>query len=201
MNESFIPSKDELEDYIKSEYSRTRTSSTQADIVDYCLKMDADYVEDQKVKTSEILNNVEGARRSHVKNLVNKVGLLKEIKPQGNDNFFWHGRLGETYYSLSEAEIQDIETDINNFLNHVERDSELREFVAEELEVSPTIREIRNCLPRDELNDLVQKFDGLVKKIKRESNVEPSEHGYEEMGWRRKSNRYQVTSAIEEVRG
>lgn len=199
MRDSYVPSQDEIEDYINSEYPRTRTSSTQAQIVDYCLKRNADYVEEQKVTTSDILNNVDGASRNHVKNLVNKVGLLKEIKPQGNDNFFWHGRLEETYYSLSQAQIEEIQQDINNFLNHIETNADLRQFVAEELETSPTVEHIRAQLPSEDLNDLVQKFDRLVKKIKRETSVEPSEHGYEEMGWRRQANRYQVTSAIQEV--
>lgn len=199
MENSRIPSKSEIVDYIKSKYPRTRTADQQAEMVIHSLKSDADYLEDRKITTTELLDNVDSARRGQIENLVEKVGLFKEFKPEGNDRFFYHGRLGENYYSLSQANVDEVKQDIENFLLHCRQDSDVKEFVSDELNVESTVEAIRSKLWRDDFNDLVQEFDSVVKKIQRNTDVNPSEHGYDRMGWRRRANRYQVTSQIEEV--
>jgi len=65
--------------------------------------------------------------------------------------------------------------------------------------VASTVEKIRNKLPSDDLNEPVQTFDKIVKRIRNETNVDPKDCGYEEMDWRRKANQYMVTPQIQEV--
>lgn len=199
MNDSRLPSKGDLVDYIESQYPRTRTASAQADVVLHCLKSDAYYASDSTVTTTELLNDVDGATRSVLSNLEDEVGLLDKYKPQGNDSFFVHKRLGETYYSPSNVDMEEIRKDVENLLNHCQENSELREFVADQLGCRATVESIRADLVSDDFDELTKKFDKVVKRIKRKTDVDPRAHGYDEMGWRTRPNRYEVTRAIENV--
>lgn len=194
-----IPSEEDLIDYIKSEYPRTRTAREQARIVRYILKRGGRPGE-KRITTTDILDDVPGATRTHIDNLVEKVGLLEKFKPQGSDSFFYYERLDKTYFSPSQVDPDEVRTDVELLISECQDVSEVREFVADELGASERIDEIQGALTAGAFDELVKRFNDIVTKLDR-SSVQQADYGYGRMGWRSRPNRFQATPAVNEVGG
>lgn len=191
-----LPRKEKIVDFIKEKYPKTRTAEEQAEIVLYLGEKDVcgDGRDDKTLTTSEILDNVPGTTKTHLENLVYKVGLVRKFEPKGNDNFFTHIRRDKNYYSVSEAK-SDKEKFFRDFellLQECRDSKDVKKFVAEELGISPEIRRMKGKLTKGTFQEKVARFDGLVRKLKR-SKTELGDYGYGRMGWRSTPHRYQLS--------
>lgn len=184
-------SKKHIVDHVDNVKPKNRSSTKQAEVVEFLDQKGASPNTPDPVRTRVILDNVQSATRTVVKNLV-KVGLVEEITPPGSGRYVYHERLGERLYSDIGSAVKEEQS---RLIKHINSDPQIRKVVADALNVQPS-----NVISRLKQGDTLAQMSTLdyaVMKIERNQNVNKGKYG--RMGWRRASNKYRLTQKGEQL--
>jgi hypothetical protein len=186
-----LMSREELIELIEEQCPRLRTAPAMADVVIYVHKAGGN------VSTSEIKENVEGATDTVIRNAVEKVPLLEKFKPTGGKNFFLHARVDQIYFSpseITEEGYRSMKQDLEMLLEDARSDPEKLDLLADKFGSDATFRGVEekamNAFKSDPL-DCMQTAGDAIQTIKQSRQFERN-GDYDEMGWRRRPNRYGV---------
>ncbi|WP_423745128.1 hypothetical protein V5735_03625 (plasmid) [Haladaptatus sp. SPP-AMP-3] len=179
-------SKKHIKKRIDNANPRNRSSTKQAEVVEYLYKQGASPSTTDPVRTREILDNVPSTTRTHVKNLV-KGGLATEITPTGSSNFVYHERLDQYLYTDIGPAVQEEQ---RRLLMDLRNNPKALKVVSDDLNVKQS--EVIRYLQRGGDFDQMEKLDNAIAAIER-SNVSKGNPTYGRMGWRRASNKYKLT--------
>lgn len=189
---------DSIADHIQQHHPRIKSARSEARLVKHVHKADG------VLKTSDILEEVEGVTRTQLKNAVDH-GLLEEHSPDGGRFFFVHSRLDRSFFgeppAQSSEEFEEIQKDIQRLLEDAREDEEMLELMAEKFDTasehSKLVDEIEAQMEKDHV-DCAHTCGQAIEKIKRSDDVSRNRN-YDSIGWRSRANRYDTNGVVKRL--